>query len=289
MKRILSMLACVCLLLCLLPQTALAADSSRSYSFDLSIGGEHEVHANTDQVLTVTLVLNRTDSSDSADMYGMQAEIFYDDTFLQLVENSVMTEPGVEWKDMGRRTGGRAFYLNFVSFSGGESWESEVAVGSFQLKVIGTAGVSRIIPQNCLISTKDGNDTYEFTTNDAAVIVSTECTVVFEENGGSEVPDQIVQYGEKVQRPDDPVREGYYLEGWYSDLDRTELWDFDKDTVQGNMTLYAGWAEGTAPPVTDHNGFPWWILIVVLGAGILLMIFKKKKGTSGAADKKQEL
>ncbi len=283
MKRLICLLACLCLLVCLLPGTALAVDESRSYNFDLSIGGEYEVKASTDQVLTVQMVLKRTDSAESADMYGMQTELWYDDTFFQLVDSSVMTAPGVKWTDMGRRTGGRAFYLNFVSFSGGESWEPEVVVGSFQLKVIGTNGVSQIIPQNDLISTKDGYDTYSFTDNSVTVIVSTECTVTFEENGGTEVPDQIVQYGEKVVRPEDPIREGYHLEGWYSDLDRTKPWDFDNDTVKGNMTLYAGWAEGDSVTEPDDSSFPWWILFSVAGAGlllvILLLVFGKKKVT----------
>lgn len=266
------------MLVCLFPCTVFAADDSRSYNYDLSVGGEYEVRASTGQVLTVTLVLNRTDSSNPADMYGMQAEIFYDDTFLQLVENSVMTGPGVKWTDMGRRTGGRAFYLNFVSFAGGERWASEVVVGSFQMKVLATNGTSRITPQNCLVSTKDGKDSFKLTSNEVTVIVSTDCTVSFEENGGSQVPDQTIQYGEKVTRPDDPIREGYHLEGWYSDLDCTKLWDFEKDTVTGNMTLYAKWAEGE--PVSDGNGFPWWIVFILLIIALLLFLllfFGKKK------------
>lgn len=283
MKRFLSMMACLCLLLCLLPGTVLAADDSRSYNFDLSITGEYEVKAVTEQVLTVTMTLKRTDSTENANMYGMQTELWYDDSFLQLVENSVMTAPGVEWTDMARRTGGRAFYLNFVSFSGGESWESEVVVGSFQMRVVGDSGVSRIVPQNCLVSTKDGQDTFRVADNPVTVIVSTECTVTFEENGGSEVPDQTVPYGEKVKRPDDPIRAGYHLEGWYSDLDRTQLWDFDNDTVKGNMTLYALWGEGDPVSNSDSDSFPWWILLIALGVALLLIIllvaFGKKKVT----------
>ena len=120
---------CLCpklhLLLCLLPTAAFASqtggktDESRSYNFDLSVGGAYEVRATTGETITVTLVLKRTDAQESADMYGMQMEIEYDDTFLQLVDGSVMTAPGIRWSDLGRRTGGRAFYLNFVSFKGG--------------------------------------------------------------------------------------------------------------------------------------------------------------------------
>ena len=282
MKRLLSLMICLCLLLCLLPGKALAADESRSYDFDLSINSAYEVISAEGQVLTVTLALKRTDSADPAEMYGMQTELTYDDQFFQLVENSVMTASGVEWKDMARRTGGRVFYLNYVSLSGGEIWEPEVVVGSFQLKVIGTAGISQIIPENSLVSTKDGSGTFTAKDNPVKVILSTECVVTFEENGGSEVPDQVVLYGEKVARPEDPIRECYTLEGWYSDLDRTQRWNFDQDTVKGNMTLYANWTEG-APAADGESNFPWWILFLLLGVGILILILllacRKKKVT----------
>ena len=236
-KRIFTLLAALCLLLCLLPTAAFASqtggktDESRSYNFDLSVGGAYEVRATTGETITVTLVLKRTDAQESTDMYGMQTEIEYDDTFLQLVDGSVMTAPGIRWSDLGRRTGGRAFYLNFVSFKGGEAWEPEVVVGSFQMKVIGTAGVSQLAPTNTLVSTQDGMAGYAVKDNSVSVIVTTDCTVTFESNGGTEVPSQTVQYGEKVKKPEDPIREGYHLEGWYRDLDRTQKWDFHKDTV----------------------------------------------------------
>ena len=98
-KRIFTLLAALCLLLCLLPTAAFASqtgsktDESRSYNFDLSVGGASEVRATTGETITVTLVLKRTDAQESADMYGMQTEIEYDDTFLQLVDGSVMTAP----------------------------------------------------------------------------------------------------------------------------------------------------------------------------------------------------
>lgn len=290
-KRIFTLLAALCLLLCLLPTAAFASqtgsktDESRSYNFDLSVGGASEVRATTGETITVTLVLKRTDAQESADMYGMQTEIEYDGTFLQLVDGSVMTAPGIRWSDLGRRTGGRAFYLNFVSFKGGEAWEPEVVVGSFQMKVIGTKGVSQLIPTNTLVSTQDGMAGYTVKDNSVSVIVTTDCTVTFESNGGTEVPSQTVQYGEKVKKPEDPIREGYHLEGWYRDLDRTQKWDFHKDTVKGNMTLYANWAEGVAA-----GSATWWI---IGGVGllalllILLALLGKKKvrfETSGGTE-----
>ena len=106
-------------------------DNSRSYDFVLTVDGKQEVMATPGQIVTVTLALNRTDSNEAADMYAVQAELLYDETFFELVEGSVMTAPGVEWTDMARRTGGRAFYLNFLSLSGGEEWAGKVQMGSF--------------------------------------------------------------------------------------------------------------------------------------------------------------
>lgn len=283
-KRIFTLLAALCLLLCLLPTAAFASqtgsktDESRSYNFDLSVGGQQEVRAAAGETVTVTLVLKRTDKAESAEMYGMQTEILYDDSFFKLVEGSIMTAPGVRWSDMGRRTGGRAFYLNFVSFSGGEPWASEVTVGSFQMEVIGTKGVSSLTPENSIVSVQSGTDHYTMTDNPVTVIVTTDCTVTFESAGGSEIPAQSVQYGEKVKRPADPVREGYHLTGWYTDLDHTREWDFKNDVVKGNMTLYAGWAEGAAP--TGGGSPTLWICLaaaaVVLVVLVLLLTGKRR-------------
>lgn len=290
MKRFLSIVMTVCLLLCLLPVAAQAADTSRSYDFQLSVNGQQEITAQPDDLLTVTLVLKRTDKNEAAPMYAMQAELEYDDRFFELVESSIMTGTGVEWRDMARRTGGRAFYLNFLSMSDGAQWASEVLVGSFQLKVIGNAGVSTVASKNCMVSTQTGQASFESVSNDIRVIVGTDCRITFVENGGSEVEDMTVQYGEKIPAFEDPTRSGYTFNGWYSDLDRTHLWDFENDLVRGNMTLYAGWLEGESAVKTDakdsgEGGANWAILLIVilllLAALILLMVLLlgKKKVT----------
>lgn len=48
-------------------------------------------------------------------------------------------------------------------------------------------------------------------------------------------------YGDSVVRPQDPVRAHYDFQGWYKDEELKNQWDFTKDTVTGDMTLYAGW------------------------------------------------
>lgn len=68
-------------------------------------------------------------------------------------------------------------------------------------------------------------------------------TVDFDSRGGSSVESQTVRDGNPVLRPDTPVREGYFLIGWFEDADLSDEWNFDTDRVRENMTLYAGWQE----------------------------------------------
>ena len=66
-------------------------------------------------------------------------------------------------------------------------------------------------------------------------------TVSFDSKGGSDVPAQSQMYGELLEVPEPPTREGYSFTGWYKDPACDMLWDMEKDTVDADMTLYAGW------------------------------------------------
>ena len=72
---------------------------------------------------------------------------------------------------------------------------------------------------------------------------STKYTVTFNSNGGSTVASQEVGHGEKALEPNTPTKEGYAFEGWYSDSELTQRYDFDTE-VTGNKTLYAKWIAG---------------------------------------------
>ena len=172
MKRPIIIFLCAVLFLSLFPASAFAANNSRSYDFALSVNGKTDITATPGQIITLTLVLSRTDSTDPSLMHAAQAELLYDDSFFELVEGSVMTAPGIEWTDMSRRTGGRAFYLNYVSFLGGSEWPSRVQLGMFQLRVKGSSGSSTIKSENCLVSVQDGTDSFSSTDNDVTVTVN---------------------------------------------------------------------------------------------------------------------
>lgn len=252
-------------------QTVLAEESDKSFYFDLTAEGEKEVVVQTGDIITVVLKLKRTDSDDVYNMYAMQDEIRYDSNFLKLVQGSIMLGEDIVTTDIAMVDQYREFYMNYLSMSGGDSWNAEELIGSVQFKVIGKLGVTKITNQDYLVSLKDGSGTYECKADDVFIILSTECSVEFMENGGTDVEDQVVQFGEKIIRPQNPTRKGYELEGWYKDIHLREKWDFDEDIVQSNMTLYAKWVE-----VENSDNSCWlWILLLLLI--IIIIIWKKTK------------
>lgn len=65
-------------------------------------------------------------------------------------------------------------------------------------------------------------------------------TVTFQTMGGSEIPAVLVNSGEPLTRPEDPVRSGYVFAGWYQDSRLTQRYDFNQGVTE-DMTLYAKW------------------------------------------------
>lgn len=60
-----------------------------------------------------------------------------------------------------------------------------------------------------------------------------------------EYNDLSVKHGEKLQQPETPKREGYVFKGWFQDAAKTNPWDFEKDKVKSDVTLYALWDKDT--------------------------------------------
>ncbi|MDN4601256.1 InlB B-repeat-containing protein [Paenibacillus sp. F6_3S_P_1C] len=69
--------------------------------------------------------------------------------------------------------------------------------------------------------------------------------VNFESNGGTEVADQAVDYGELVTAPSDPTKTGHTFAGWYTDSALSQAFDFNNTTITNNLTLFAKWAPNT--------------------------------------------
>ena len=69
-----------------------------------------------------------------------------------------------------------------------------------------------------------------------------EHTVTFESNGGSAVAeiDDALE-GHPIVQPTAPTKANYYFQGWYTA--EGNKWDFEKDVVSADITLYAHWAQ----------------------------------------------
>ncbi len=68
-------------------------------------------------------------------------------------------------------------------------------------------------------------------------------TITFDSRGGTDVPPQKQMYGELLAVPENPTREGYEFTGWYLDPSCYEAWETEKNTIEGELTLYAGWEQ----------------------------------------------
>ena len=79
------------------------------------------------------------------------------------------------------------------------------------------------------------------------------CTVTFISNGGTSVPTQTVNAGEKATEPDNPIRTGYKFKGWYSDSELTDKFSFNTK-LTSDITLYANWEILTYTVKFESNG-----------------------------------
>ncbi len=74
-------------------------------------------------------------------------------------------------------------------------------------------------------------------------------TVKFSANGGAfdggknEISVQVDKNSILSEPEDNPTKDGYYFAGWSKKEDTRDLWNFEKDKVTANMTLYASWSK----------------------------------------------
>ena len=237
--KAISVLLFFLMLVSLVPMSVSAAQEP-AFLFDLSVNSETSVEADAGDVLLITLMLKRTDSGDVYTMHGMQSEISYDSSQFELVENSIQLGTGVQSTVVDQVDNSKEIYLNYLSLFGGEQWDAETFIGSFQLKVLTATGVGEITNHDYMVSRPDGSGSYVCEGNTVSVVLSTDCTVQFSPNGGTAVPEQQVFFGEKIQKPEDPSRDGYQFVGWYSDIHLQNPWDFENDTVSKSIICEVG-------------------------------------------------
>ncbi len=73
-------------------------------------------------------------------------------------------------------------------------------------------------------------------------------SVKFETNGGSNIETIKLSKGDKILKPNDPIKDGYIFDGWYisnTDFNDENKWNFIGYSVSDSMTLYAKWTAKT--------------------------------------------
>lgn len=101
------------------------------------------------------------------------------------------------------------------------------------------------------VESSNPQTSYTITLSDKEGVVSDSVTaelrkrfkVTFDSQGGSIVPDQYIEKDGKVTKPTNPTKAGFDFGGWYTNTSYSTQWNFDTNTVTGNMTLYAKWTE----------------------------------------------
>lgn len=126
-------------------------------------------------------------------------------------------------------------------------------------------------------------------------IVLQEQTVTYESNGGSDLHSKTVYWGRLIDEPEAPTRVGYSFEGWFTDSELTEQWDFSQDYVNGDVTLYAKWSKTVTVtfdaqgginlnPTTKtvKTGFPYGELATTIKVGHTLAGWYTEAGGAGS-------
>ena len=72
-------------------------------------------------------------------------------------------------------------------------------------------------------------------------LYQTNALVEFESNGGSNIKSIKPGVGKTFEAPANPIKSGYTFMGWYKDSGLNEEWDFNHDTINNDIILYAKW------------------------------------------------
>ena len=77
-------------------------------------------------------------------------------------------------------------------------------------------------------------------------------TVSFDCGGKAEGTSKVVQHGGTVTPPDDPKADGYRFEGWYTQENGGELFNFNQ-AITEDVTVYAHWSEVKPDPTVSFD------------------------------------
>ena len=90
--------------------------------------------------------------------------------------------------------------------------------------------------------------------NSTTIVTSgtTRFTVNFETNGGTEISSVRVEKNEKLAKPEDPVKDDYIFDGWYTEKAFEKLYDFESKVTK-SFTLYAKWRKTKVEDVLNTS------------------------------------
>lgn len=80
-------------------------------------------------------------------------------------------------------------------------------------------------------------------------------TVSFDYGNQAEETSKVVEYEGIVTPPDDPTADGYQFDGWYTQKNGGELFDFSQP-IKEDVTVYAHWSEVKPDPKPDSKPDP---------------------------------
>lgn len=196
--------------------------------------------------------------------YGQIAVI---DAATMKVENAVCKADGNYIRQYGYDAGGDVKSQPIVSVQDGQTYVYFTSnnnpggiyryrVGDEEAELLYTPDTAN--QDYCMSSISVGSDGSLYYTNDSGKLFAIKgngerlkrFTVTFDANGkDAELPaSQRVKQGHPVIEPSaKPTCAGFTFAGWYKDAACTQAWDFAKDVVTADMTLYAKWTKNESP------------------------------------------
>lgn len=155
---------------------------------------------------------------------------------------------------------GSALYLyNGIMYANGGTVDGTVYVDGRAYpdtdSKITTTGITGVTSFKKGVTTRETNSRIEYgifyggITGDGTV----SCVTVTYLNDGAEYAKQMLPSAGLATQPDDPAAQTGYTFGGWNKADGT-AWDYAKDTVTGDITLYAKWIPNTYKLTFDANG-----------------------------------
>lgn len=126
--------------------------------------------------------------------------------------------------------------------------QSTETVANYPIHVALVDTANKMLVQIMNANGKDVTANYQITGREGTLHIEEpkqgSCTVIYCLSGkGTDIRRSGIAAGSLLPRPADPVVKGFKFLGWYLDETLAKTWDFAVDTIQGDITLYAGWSQ----------------------------------------------